>query len=105
ERKLARDPQASPNGSSGAGTADDPTGLAASGNGAANDPEEARRAAREAERQEREAATRFNLELGRAVFTSLSRVRVDEPVLKLLATVEIVGELADIAMRGARYGF
>ncbi|MGA8337041.1 MAG: hypothetical protein WB761_20060 [Solirubrobacteraceae bacterium] len=32
-------------------------------------------------------------------------MRVDEPVLKLLASVEIVGELADVAMRGARYGF
>ena len=69
------------------------------------DPEEARRAEREAERQAREQATRFNLELGRAVFTTLSRVRVDEQVLKLLASVEIVGELADVAMRGARYGF
>ena len=32
-------------------------------------------------------------------------MRVDEAVLKLLASVEIVGELADVAMRGARYGF
>jgi hypothetical protein len=32
-------------------------------------------------------------------------VRVDEHVLKLLASAEIVGELADVAMRGARYGF
>ena len=105
ERKLARDTQASANGSSGGGAADDSTGLAGTGNGAAVDPEEARRAEREAERQAREHATRFNLELGRAVFTSLSRVRVDESVLKLLASVEIVGELADVAMRGARYGF
>lgn len=69
------------------------------------DAEEARRAEREAERRAREDATRFNLELGRAVFTTLSRVRVDEHVLKLLASVEIAGELADVAMRGARYGF
>ncbi|MGH3610877.1 MAG: ParB/RepB/Spo0J family partition protein, partial [Pseudonocardiaceae bacterium] len=67
--------------------------------------EEARRAEREAEREARERATRFNLELGRAVYASLSRVRVDELVLKVLASVEIVGELADVAMRGARYGF
>ena len=85
--------------------ADGSTGVAGSGHGATVDPEEARRAEREAERQAREQATRFNLELGRAVYTSLSRVRVDEPVLKLLASVEIVGELADVAMRGARYGF
>jgi hypothetical protein len=105
ERKLARDNQALANGSSGGAAADDSAGVAGTGNGAAIDPEEARRAEREAERQAREDATRFNLELGRAVFTSLSRVRVDEPVLKLLASVEIVGELADVAMRGARYGF
>jgi hypothetical protein len=66
--------------------------------------EDARRAEREAERAAREQATRFNLELGRALYTTLSRVRVDEQVMKLLASVEIVGELADIATRGARYG-
>ena len=38
------------------------------------------------------------------MYTTLSRVRVDEAVLKILASVEIVGELGDIAMRGARYG-
>ena len=81
------------------------TPAAGSASSAGVDPEEARRAEREAERQAREEATRFNLELGRAIFTNLSRVRVDEHVLKLLASVEIVGELADVAMRGARYGF
>ena len=105
ERKLARSSQAPADGSSGGGAPDDPTGFAGTGNGAATDPEEARRAEREAGRQAREEATRPNLEFGRAVFTSLSRVRVDEPLLKLLASVEIVGELADLAMRGARYGF
>jgi ParB/RepB/Spo0J family partition protein len=66
--------------------------------------EDARRAEREAEREAREQATRVNLELGRALYTTVSRVRVDEQVLKILASVEIVGELADLAMRGARYG-
>src|SRR5207302_5937771 len=87
------------------GAADDKSTVGGASSGAAADPEEARRAEREVERHAREDATRFNLELGRAVFTSLSRVRVDEPVLKLLASVEIVGALADVAMRGARYGF
>jgi ParB/RepB/Spo0J family partition protein len=105
ERKLARDNQDSANGSAGGDGVDDPTSVACSNNGTAVDPEEARRAEREAEREAREEATRFNLELGRAVLTSLSRVRVDEAALKLLASVEIVGELADVAMRGARYGF
>lgn len=71
---------------------------------AAREAEEVRRAEREAERQAREQATGFNLELGRAVYTTLSRVRVDDAVLKILASTEIVGELADVAMRGARYG-
>ena len=105
ERKLARGTQAPANGSSGSGRADDSTGFVGSDSDATVDPEEARREERDAERQAREEATRFNLELGRAVFTSMSRVRVDEPVLQLLASVEIVGELADVAMRGARYGF
>jgi len=87
------------------GTVNGTTPAADSASSSAVDPEEARRAERDAERQAREEATRFNLELGRAIFTNLSRVRVDEHVLKLLASVEIAGELADVAMRGARYGF
>lgn len=66
--------------------------------------EEARRVEREAKWRVREQAVSFNFELGRAVYTTVSRVRVDETALKILASVEIVGELADIAMRGARYG-
>ena len=104
ERKLARDNHGSANGQAGGDAVDNAT-PAASDKRTTLDPEEARRAEREAEREAREEATRFNLELGRAVFTSLSRVRVDEAALKLLASVEIVGELADVAMRGARYGF
>jgi len=71
---------------------------------AGREAEKARRAEREAERQAREQATRFNLELGRALYTTLSRVRVDDAVLKILASTEVVSELADVAMRGARFG-
>jgi ParB family transcriptional regulator, chromosome partitioning protein len=53
---------------------------------AGREAEEARRAEREAERQAREHATRFNLELGRALYTTLSGVRVDDAVLKILAS-------------------
>ena len=70
----------------------------------AGEAEKARRAEREAERQARERATLFNLELGRAVYTTLSRVQVNEDVLKILASVDVVGDLGDMAMRGARYG-
>jgi ParB/RepB/Spo0J family partition protein len=65
--------------------------------------EDARRAEREAEREARERATAFNGDLGRAVYSSLSRVKVDERTLKILASVNVTGELGDLAMRGARY--
>lgn len=81
-------------------------GSAPSGDPAGDEQEseEAKREQREAERQARERATQFNLELGRAVYTTLSRVRVDDAVLKVLASVDVVGKLSDVAMRGARYG-
>ena len=68
------------------------------------DAEEARRAQRDADREARERATVFNAELGRAVYSSLSRVKVVERALKILASVNVTGELGDLAMRGARYG-
>ncbi len=72
---------------------------------AERDAEEARRAEREAERQARERATAFNAEVGRAVYASLSRVKVEERALKILSSVNVTGELGELAMRGARYGF
>jgi ParB/RepB/Spo0J family partition protein len=70
---------------------------------AEREAEEARRAEREAEREARERATVFNGDLGRAVYSTLSRVKVDERTLKILASVNVTGELGDLAMRGARY--
>jgi ParB/RepB/Spo0J family partition protein len=105
QRKREREAAASASSSANGNTADRATAVARSEPSTDADPDAARRAERQAGRQAREQATRFNLELGRAVFTNLSRVRLDEHVLKLLASVEIVGELADVAMRGARYGF
>jgi ParB/RepB/Spo0J family partition protein len=72
---------------------------------AEREAEEARRAEREAEREARERATVFNGDLGRAVYSTLSRVKVDERTLKILASVNVTGELGDLGMRGARYGF
>jgi len=71
---------------------------------AEREAEEARRAEREAEREARERATAFNAELGRGAYNSLSRVKVDERTLKILSSVNVTGELADLAMRGGRYG-
>lgn len=60
---------------------------------------------RKADAKEREAATAYNHELGAACFRQLHRVRADERVVKLVACVNVQGELDRIAMRGARYGF
>jgi ParB/RepB/Spo0J family partition protein len=104
-RRLRDEQRVAPGGETGPQTGgDNGPPRAADSPEAEGRTEEARRAEREAERQARERATLFNLELGRAVFTSLSRVRVDEDVLKVLASVNVVGDLADVAMRGARYG-
>jgi len=101
--RWARRPAATPAPSVADGQ---PVSTPAAADAAANEDqaEEARGAEREAERETRERATLFNLELGRAVYTMLSRVRVDENVLKVLASTGIVGDLGDVAMRGARYG-
>jgi hypothetical protein len=66
---------------------------------------EHRRAERAERERAQEEATAFNDELGVAVVKSLSRLRVDERVVKILAAVDLHGELGKIALRGARYGF
>jgi ParB/RepB/Spo0J family partition protein len=69
------------------------------------DPAEQRRreAAERAERKR--AATAYNAELGAAVYGKLSRIKVDERVLKVLAAVGFHADLGHLAGRGARYGF
>jgi len=64
----------------------------------------ARRAKRAAELKEREVAQGYNGELGAAVLKSLSRLKVDVDVLRVLAAID-VSDLGGLAMRGARYGF
>jgi hypothetical protein len=66
---------------------------------------EQRRAERDARKHAQEQAVAFNTELGAAVVKSLSRLRVDERVVKILSAVDLHGELGKIALRGARYGF
>ncbi len=80
---------------------------AAGGNAAAdqNARADAARAERETAKVARERATAFNLELGRLIFTTLAKIKVDERAMKLLASVEVTARLGDLAMRGARYGF
>ncbi|MHB8696295.1 MAG: hypothetical protein ACYDHH_34205 [Solirubrobacteraceae bacterium] len=78
---------------------------AAAGGEDAQVEQEARRAQRELEREQRAAATAFNLELGRVVYGTLSRVKVDERAIKLISSIDVTGLLSELAMRGARYGF
>ncbi len=103
EREMAR--------SSTADSADVTTSSSA-GTPAVDEPESAEeRAQREAdeakaeraERQrKREDATKFNLDLGLLVFKHLPKVKVDERVLRILASVDLGGSLSKIAARGAR---
>jgi ParB/RepB/Spo0J family partition protein len=66
---------------------------------------QARRREREADQQARRAAAAYNAELGAEVLKHLSRTKVEERVVKVLAAVDVGGQLDAIAMRGARYGF
>jgi ParB/RepB/Spo0J family partition protein len=64
-----------------------------------------RRREREAEQDARRQAAAHNLELGAAVVKAFAKLKLDERVVKILATLNLGGELDQLAMRGARYGF
>ena len=66
---------------------------------------EAARAQRAEEKAAREAAAKRNEELGLALVKHLSKIRVDDRVLKILTATDIGSQLGKIASRGARYGF
>jgi ParB/RepB/Spo0J family partition protein len=85
----------------------DRTGTAAGGGAPLSEEEQAeqRRTQREADAEARRQAALFNDELGIAIVKTLSKTKVDERVVKILAAVDFDGELDKIAMRGARYGF
>ncbi len=63
--------------------------------------EEAKAQRREQE-EKREKATSFNEAIGLLVFKYLPKIKVDERVLRILASVNLSGELRGIAARGAR---
>lgn len=81
------------------------TGAEASEPLSEEEQKEARRREREAEQEARRQATAYNHELGIACAKHLSRIKVDDRVVKVLACVDLHGDLGKIAMRGARYGF
>jgi ParB/RepB/Spo0J family partition protein len=66
---------------------------------------EQRRHEREAQQEARQQAEARNAELGAAIVKHLSRVKVDDRVLKILTAIDVHGDLQRIAARGARYGF
>ena len=57
---------------------------------------------RRRQQQQRELAVSFNVELGLLAFKHLTRVKVDERVLRILASVDVGGQLRGLASRGAR---
>jgi hypothetical protein len=63
------------------------------------------RAERAAVAAARERAAVFNEQLGVAIVNSLSRVKVDDRVVKILTAINLASDLDRVAMRGARYGF
>jgi ParB/RepB/Spo0J family partition protein len=67
--------------------------------------EQARQAERDAQRQARLDAEAYNDRLGAAIVKTLSTVKLDARVIRILTAVDLHGELDGIAMRGARYGF
>jgi ParB/RepB/Spo0J family partition protein len=64
-----------------------------------------RRAGLDAKKAARESACTHNDRLGARLFRDMSRVKIDDRVLKILTAVPIGGRLSDIAMSGARFGF
>jgi ParB/RepB/Spo0J family partition protein len=84
-------------------------GAASAGDGATGaDLGPAERDAREAkakraeEREQREQTARFNEALGVLMLKHLSKLKPDERVLRILASVNVAGDLRGIASRGAR---
>jgi ParB/RepB/Spo0J family partition protein len=66
---------------------------------------EQRRREREADQERRRHAAAHNAELGPAVVKACATVKLDDRAVRLLATLNLGGELDQLAMRGARYGF
>jgi ParB/RepB/Spo0J family partition protein len=59
-------------------------------------------AERHRQREQRDSAVSYNLRLGVLAFKHLARVKVDERVLRVLASVDVGGSLHGLAARGAR---
>jgi ParB/RepB/Spo0J family partition protein len=60
------------------------------------------KAQRKGEQEERERAIQYNLDLGVLALRHLLKIKVDEQVLRILASVHVAGDLRGLASRGAR---
>jgi ParB/RepB/Spo0J family partition protein len=63
------------------------------------------RAERAATLAARASGQEHAIELGTAVFKSMSRVKVEARVLRILTSIDVAGRAVTIARMGARYGF
>ena len=101
ERENENETQAASSSSDGSGADREPVA-----NESPQEREERRSQEAKAERREqkeqREQAIRFNLDLGLLAFKHLSKIKVDERVLRILASVDVGGSLRGISARGAR---
>jgi ParB/RepB/Spo0J family partition protein len=64
--------------------------------------EQEAKAKRQAEQEQRERAIQYNLDLGVLALKHLLKLKVDERVLRILASVYVTGDLRGLASRGAR---
>jgi ParB/RepB/Spo0J family partition protein len=71
----------------------------------ADERAEQARAERKATLAAREDGQQRAIELGAAVFKTMSRVKVDARVLRILTSIDVAGRAVKIARAGARYGF
>jgi len=106
ERRLAREQQRSKPQSPATSPADaNPDDAAAPVPETPEQAAERRRAEREAEQAARAAAWNRNELLGAAIVKHLSKVKVDDRVLRVLTASPLDAKLGKIAERGARLGF
>jgi len=107
DAKRARDAARSASPGTGSSSASDDASGGAAENAALTEEQqrEAARAERAAAAAHREECAVFNEQLGVAVVNSLSRVKVDERMVKILTAINVAADLDAIAVRGARYGF
>jgi ParB/RepB/Spo0J family partition protein len=82
-----------------------PAGAAAATPQTAEQRAEQARAEREATIAARVEGQKHAIELGAAVFKTMSRVKVDARVLRILTSIDVAARAVKIARAGARYGF